>query len=255
VTRNQPDNMAYQELHWTPEMIQRFWDFEGRHSQRYFSQIHAHAIVAYIRRHLPPPCDVLDYGCGPGHLVAALADAGYSVAGFEISPDSVSEMRRRLEGHPRFRGVVADGADEAQRERNDLVTVIEVVEHLYDPALDALLANVHAALRPGGRIMITTPHAEDLSASHILCPVSGQVFHRRQHVRRWTVDSLSEALRQRGFTIDRAEAVDFGSMVNAAWRSNNWSILRKALAKQVKYWRKPSKIRPHLVALARKAAP
>ena len=245
--------MAYEELHWTPEMIQRFWDFEGQKSGRYFSEMHAHAISALLLQHCPPPCEMLDYGCGPGHLMQVLADTGYAVTGYEVSPDSVTEVNKRLGGHKGFRGLLDDATASETKDKFDLATVIEVVEHLYDPALDELLANVRDKLRPGGTILITTPHEEDLAASQLLCPVSGQVFHRFQHVRRWTIADLSDALSQRGFEISRCEAVDFSSMVGAALNRRSWPALRKAVSKQFRYIRKPNKSKPHLVALARKS--
>ena len=47
--------------------------------------------------------------------------------------------------------------------------------------------------------MITTPNEEVLSNNAVFCPECGHEFHRWQHLRSWSADSLASALARHGF--------------------------------------------------------
>ena len=46
-----------------------------------------------------------------------------------------------------------------------------------------LLEEVRRVLRPGGHVIMTTPHREDMGKNEVLCPNCRCVFHRMQHLR------------------------------------------------------------------------
>jgi SAM-dependent methyltransferase len=85
----------------------------------------------------------------------------------------------------------------------DAIVCVEVIEHLDDAALAHVLADVRSLLAPGGIAVFTTPNAEELSKSMILCPASGEVFHRWQHVRSWNRETLPARLCAAGFSVDK----------------------------------------------------
>ncbi len=88
---------------------------------------------------------------------------------------------------------------------------IEVIEHLDDDALAEVLAVLRQLVTPDGLILITTPNDENLPKSHVFCPETGKVFHRWQHVRSWTADSLTAHLTDHGLLPVRVEAVKLKS--------------------------------------------
>ena len=47
--------------------------------------------------------------------------------------------------------------------------------------------------------MVTTPNNEDLSKSLICNPIDGSLFHRWQHVRSWSKESLTKKLEDFNF--------------------------------------------------------
>ena len=89
-----------------------------------------------------------------------------------------------------------------------------------DEALAEVLSNLRQLVTPDGLILITTPNDENLAKSHVFCPETGKVFHRWQHVRSWTVESLTAHLGEHDFSPVRVEAVKLKSKPKV--RLRNW---------------------------------
>jgi 2-polyprenyl-3-methyl-5-hydroxy-6-metoxy-1,4-benzoquinol methylase len=71
---------------------------------------------------------IVDVGCGSGENLARLAGLGrYELAGTDISEEALALARRRA---PSARFVVLDIERDVLAERFDLVTTIQVIEHL-----------------------------------------------------------------------------------------------------------------------------
>jgi SAM-dependent methyltransferase len=77
--------------------------------------------------------------------------------------------------------------------------VVDTVEHLPDEELRPLLAELHRALRPDGSLVVVAPNGEKLKIGETVCPDCGCMFHRLQHVRSWTAESLAAFLSECGF--------------------------------------------------------
>ena len=105
---------------------------------------------------------VVDIGTGRGELLVAAVDAGAMRAvGIEYSEAAVALAEKTLAVHeiPTERGevIAADArAIPLPDESADLVTMLDVVEHLAAAELAASLLEAHRVLRPGGRILIHT---------------------------------------------------------------------------------------------------
>lgn len=116
-------------------------------------------ITAVMLRYVPRrPGRALDVGCGTGRVTFRLAALGYTVDAVDIEL-RVIEAARRIAAQ---RGAtctfrVADFAEPAAApaEVYDLVVCSEVLEHIED--YRPLIANMHRALRPGGRLIISVP--------------------------------------------------------------------------------------------------
>ncbi len=201
------------EVEWTREKVGRFWDYLARSTAKedeYFSHVLGGLVIRHAERVAALPGPVLDYGCGPGFLMARLLDRGYSVGGVEFSPESVEKANQRCAGHPKFGGcLLAQGQPSAvPAESAGTVFLVEALEHLLPDAMPGILADIHRILRPGGLLIVTTPNQEDLQAGHVMCPDCGCVFHTIQHVRSWSADSVTELLASHRFTaLDCTEAV------------------------------------------------
>lgn len=234
------------ELHWTPERVQAFWNYNARSPDHYFTFNKGRGVLRRLRGHLARRREVLDYGCGSGHLLSLLLETGHRAGGVDFSRDSVKAVAERFADRPGFLGAWEPEVLAAEGRRFDAVLVVEVVEHLYDDVLDATLARVRGLLAPGGIAVFTTPNEERLEDAMLFCPGCQHVFHRHQHVRSWSEATLRATLEGRGFEVVDSFTTDFGS---AFLRRNRkkW----KAVRKTVRYALRPGKKRPHLAMVAR----
>ena len=98
----------------------------------------------------------LDVGCGAGLLAEALARLGASVTGIDASPEVIMVAR----DHAAAMGLAIDylqGDVQALDGQFDLITCMEVIEHVADPA--AFVKALAARLSPGGLLIMSTPNA------------------------------------------------------------------------------------------------
>lgn len=195
------------EIEWTAERVAHLWNFYSStpsHDVTYFSMHSGRSILKAVRRHLSlQGRQVLDFGCGRGHMLRYMLEDGIPCQGLEFSHQSVIEARQHIGDHPLFGGVVhAEGVPTPLADACvDVVLILEVIEHLFEDQLLPTLRDIHRVLRPGGHIVATTPHAEDLSSwqTRVHCPECGSTFHRWQHMRSVTVASMSALMMEAGF--------------------------------------------------------
>ena len=98
----------------------------------------------------------LDVGCGAGLLTEPLARLGARVSGIDASPELIDVARR----HAAAMGLDIDyraGDVQELEGRFDLITCMEVIEHVADPA--AFVQALARRLAPGGLLILSTPNA------------------------------------------------------------------------------------------------
>lgn len=98
--------------------------------------------------------DVLDVGCGPTTTLALAKPEVRSYTGIEQFQARVEQLRRQFPEHQ----FVARDLDEDRLglgRQFDVVLLVAVIEHIYNQK--HLMKELFAALRPGGRIVLTTP--------------------------------------------------------------------------------------------------
>ena len=98
----------------------------------------------------------LDVGCGAGLLAEPLARLGARVTGLDASPELIAVAR----AHAAATGLEIDyraGEIAKQEGQFDLITCLEVIEHVADPA--AFVKALARRLALGGLLILSTPNA------------------------------------------------------------------------------------------------
>jgi 2-polyprenyl-6-hydroxyphenyl methylase/3-demethylubiquinone-9 3-methyltransferase len=98
----------------------------------------------------------LDVGCGAGLLAEPLARLGAKVTGIDATPEVIAVARE----HAQAMGLEIDyrAGDVQQLDGAfDLITCMEVIEHVADPA--AFLQALAKRLAPDGLLVLSTPNA------------------------------------------------------------------------------------------------
>ena len=137
------------------KLAHRWWDPEGEFRPLHeinplrLEWIDRHAQLAGKR--------VLDVGCGGGILAEAMARAGARVTGIDLAekPLKVAMLHKLESGcEVDYRLVSAEALAAEAPESFDLVTCMEMLEHVPDPA--AVLAACARLLKPGGQLFLST---------------------------------------------------------------------------------------------------
>ena len=98
----------------------------------------------------------LDVGCGAGLLTEPLARLGAKVTGIDASPEVIAVAREHAAA--RALEIAYRSGDVQQLEGQfDLVTAMEVIEHVADP--EAFLKALASRLAPDGLLVLSTPNA------------------------------------------------------------------------------------------------
>lgn len=103
---------------------------------------------------------VLDVGCGGGILADAMARKGADVLGIDLAEKSLKVARlHALETqtpHIAFRHIAAEALAEEMLGSFDIVTCMEMLEHVPDPA--AIVQACATLAKPGGWVCFSTIH-------------------------------------------------------------------------------------------------
>lgn len=98
----------------------------------------------------------LDVGCGAGLLCEPLARMGAAVTGVDAAPENVAAAAIHAEGVGLDIRYIAGEIGQQDLGTFDLVTSMEVVEHVADKR--AFLAQLATRLAPGGLMVLSTPN-------------------------------------------------------------------------------------------------
>jgi ubiquinone/menaquinone biosynthesis C-methylase UbiE len=103
---------------------------------------------------------LVDVGAGRGELIVCAGELGARAIGVEYSEAALALAETTLAAHGHPAGVEMLAADAralpVADASADLVTMLDVIEHLTEAEQAAALAEVHRVLAPGGRVLIHT---------------------------------------------------------------------------------------------------
>lgn len=144
----------------------------------------------------------IDVGCGAGLLAEPLARLGARVTALDAAAENVAVAR----AHAEAVGLAIDyrnvDVGTLQGETFDLVTSMEVIEHVTDPA--AFVAALERTLAPGGLMLLSTPNRTPLSCLMLVEAAErlGQVPRGTHDWHKFlTPDELTDLLKDVGLTV------------------------------------------------------
>ena len=118
---------------WTEASIGRFWDYWSKrldaHSH-YFSYQVGREVVQFAELFGLLRGRVIDYGCGPGFLIAHLLSKSHlRVCGFDTSSKSAEFCNKKYAEFPNFGSVTSEVSRRGTVQKFDVLFCTEVLEH------------------------------------------------------------------------------------------------------------------------------
>jgi len=149
-------NVDQQEINKFSELASRWWDPEGE-----FKPLHLinPLRLDFINQHSGGLFDkqVVDIGCGGGILAESMARAGAKVTGLDMAEASLEVAKLHgLESGVKVDYVcsTAEAFAEANETKFDVVTCMEMLEHVPDPA--SVVMACAKLVKPGGHVFFST---------------------------------------------------------------------------------------------------
>jgi len=171
------DNLSYDELN---NLEKSHWWFQAR------KKILTKLTEKYYK--YQPEAKVLDIGCGTGAILEQLKGLG-KVWGIEKDKLAVDYCRQKMPKANITQGIFPE---EVPAEKFDLVTILDVLEHIADD--EKALQKASEILKPAGVLIVTVPAYKFIWSSH------DQV---NQHYRRYTLIELKQKLKKTGLRIKK----------------------------------------------------
>ncbi len=154
----------------------------------------------------------LDVGCGAGLLAEPLARMGATVTALDAAPELIAAAKAHAEGQGLAIDYRAMGVEELSG-TFDLVTAMEVIEHVADPR--AFLASLAARLVPGGLLILSTPNRTAWSRllTITLAEGFGKIPRGTHHYDDFiTPDEMTAMLAEVGLAVDDVEGLAMSPM-------------------------------------------
>ncbi|TMM46571.1 bifunctional 2-polyprenyl-6-hydroxyphenol methylase/3-demethylubiquinol 3-O-methyltransferase UbiG [Qipengyuania marisflavi] len=153
---------------------------------------------------------VLDVGCGAGLLCEPLSRMGGAVTGVDAAPENIAAAALHAKGGALDIRYIAGELAEQDLGQFDLVTSMEVLEHVADKR--AFVGELAARLSPGGLMVLSTPNRTQASRLLLVgaAEAVGMVPRGTHHWEDFaTPEELRELLAAAGLAMGEPQGIAF----------------------------------------------
>ena len=225
-------NADPQELAKFSELAHRWWDPTSE-----FKPLHQinPLRLDWIERLLGPGGvhgkQVLDVGCGGGILAEAMARRGAAhVLGIDLAvkPLKVAQLHALEAGieNIEYREVAIEALAAAEPASFDVVTCMEMLEHVPDPA--SVVGACAALVRPGGQLFFSTINRNPKSflfaivgAEHVLKLLPKGTHEYAKFIR---PSELAQWCRDAGLALEHTRGLQYNPLTGRYWLSADTSV-------------------------------
>jgi len=168
-------------------------------------------IANWVKENIPSAKTLLDVGCSAGSFVDYASRIGFDARGVDISKFAINNCCEGARGKVKL----ADITKEPPPGRFDLVTAMDLMEHLYTQSVPAVLNYFRSALNPGGYVfccICTARHPNELwehTSKNDEVPADKTWLSVSGHVNIKYPEKWIEEFKSAGFVIDYEKMLNF----------------------------------------------
>ncbi len=159
-----------------------------------------HLKFARFQREMTGAWRHLDIACGPGTFIGSL-DAAHHSVGIDIAEPQIAYAKERYGGHGRDFQRVDSGPLPFGDSSFDVITIIELIEHLPPHENVALIRESLRVLAPDGALLVSTPNYGGCwPVVEAMIARFGGLSYAEQHITHYDRASLGRLLEEAGGT-------------------------------------------------------
>ena len=172
---------------------------------------------------------VLDVGCGGGILAESMALRGAQVLGIDMgeAPLAVAQLHQLESGvELEYRRTTAEQLAESEAARFDVVTCMEMLEHVPDPA--STIRACARLVKPGGHLFFSTINRNPkaylfaiIGAEHVLRMLPRGTHDYRKFIRPSELDGW---IRAAGLTLHHMTGLHYNPLTSRYWLGPGVSV-------------------------------
>jgi 2-polyprenyl-6-hydroxyphenyl methylase/3-demethylubiquinone-9 3-methyltransferase len=221
-------NADPQELAKFGDLAHRWWDPDGEF--RPLHQINPLRLEWIASLAKLQGRDVLDVGCGGGILAESMAKRGARVLGVDLStkPLKVAQLHAMEAGveNLEYREVAVEQLAAERPEAFDVVTCMEMLEHVPEPA--SVVRACARLVKPGGRVFFSTLNRNPkaflfaiVGAEHVLRLLPKGTHEYARFIR---PSELARSAREAGLDVDEFRGMEYNPVTKRYWLSANTDV-------------------------------
>lgn len=173
---------------------------------------------------------VLDVGCGGGILSDSMARKGADVTGIDLSSKAlkVAQLHALEAGTERvaYREISAEALAQEQPASFDIVTCMEMLEHVPDPA--SVVQACSTLVKPGGWVFLSTLNRNP--KSYLFAIVGAEYLLKllpkgtHDYAKMIRLSELAGYCRMAGLSLEQTKGMEYNPLTQRYWLSGDTSV-------------------------------